>query len=226
MPIFVKDGDIVVPGEKIASGNYRYGEGIRKEGNTYYATNIGTFSWRNDVIRLIPLRKTYYPNEGDKIIGAIYDVSLSSWSVDIRSPYDGILPVSQTKIPKYDPINTNLKKYLDVGDIIYAKIIRFNRVSSPQLSIKDRDLGKLSGGRIIEIVPTHVARVIGKKGTMISLIKKYTRTNIQVGQNGRIWVSGRDPLMELKAIQAIKKIENEAHTSGLTDRIKEFLERG
>jgi len=94
------------------------------------------------------------------------------------------------------------------------------------LSMKGPGLRKLGKGRIIEIGSTKVPRVIGKKGSMISLIKEYTGVRISVGQNGKVWLSADDPVKELKAIEAIRLIEKESHTSGLTDRVKEFLEAG
>ncbi len=58
---------------------------------------------------------------------------------------------------------------------------------------------------------------------MINLLKRETNCDIFVGQNGRIWISGRDDMANIAA-GALLKIEQEAHTSGLTDRIKEFIE--
>ncbi len=88
--------------------------------------------------------------------------------------------------------------------------------------MKERGLHKLNGGQIIEIQPIKVPRVIGKKGTMISMIKKYTGCRIIVGQNGRIWIDGNTDGVE-KATRAIRKIEAEAHTKGLTIRIEKLL---
>ena len=59
---------------------------------------------------------------------------------------------------------------------------------------------------------------------MITLIKEATGTKISVGQNGIVWLSGEDSSQELLALKAIEKIEAESHVSGLTDRIKAFLE--
>jgi exosome complex component RRP4 len=44
-----------------------------------------------------------------------------------------------------------------------------------------------------------------------------------VGQNGVIWIDG-EPQDVALAMAAIRKIEDEAHTSGLTDKVKAFLE--
>jgi exosome complex RNA-binding protein Rrp4 len=39
-----------------------------------------------------------------------------------------------------------------------------------------------------------------------------------------VWLSAEDSAKELLAVKAIELIEKESHISGLTDRIKEFLE--
>ena len=60
---------------------------------------------------------------------------------------------------------------------------------------------------------------------MISMVKKYTGCEITAGQNGRIWISGKSVENEILATKTIKLIEEKAHVSGLTDNIKEFLEK-
>ena len=59
---------------------------------------------------------------------------------------------------------------------------------------------------------------------MVSMIKAATKCNITVGQNGLIWIDGT-PENELLAVKAINKIQEESHLSGLTDKIKDFLEK-
>ena len=46
---------------------------------------------------------------------------------------------------------------------------------------------------------------------------------VSVGQNGLIWVDGEADDVKL-ALEGLQKIEAEAHTSGLTDRMKAWLE--
>jgi exosome complex component RRP4 len=46
-----------------------------------------------------------------------------------------------------------------------------------------------------------------------------------IGQNGRIVIAGKTPEDERLAIMAIRLIEQEAHTSGLTDRVTEMLKK-
>ena len=57
---------------------------------------------------------------------------------------------------------------------------------------------------------------------MVNMIKDSTDTRIVVGQNGLIWIDGT-PENVMVAIEAIKMVEKEAHTTGLTDRIEKYL---
>ena len=58
---------------------------------------------------------------------------------------------------------------------------------------------------------------------MVQMLKYATGCKITVGQNGRIWISGDNKNSNI-SIEAIRLIEKEAHTHGLTDRVKAFLE--
>jgi exosome complex component RRP4 len=57
---------------------------------------------------------------------------------------------------------------------------------------------------------------------MINMLKTELQTDIVVGQNGVVWVKGRPERMAI-ALDAIQQIQREAHTSGLTDRIRDTI---
>ena len=65
-------------------------------------------------------------------------------------------------------------------------------------------------------------RLIGKKGSMINMIKDKTNCKIIVGQNGLVWVKGEEDMEQLTK-DIIHMIEAEAHTSGLTNKVKNKL---
>jgi exosome complex component RRP4 len=92
------------------------------------------------------------------------------------------------------------------------------------VTCKGPNLRKLDGGLIEQVNPSKVPRIIGKRGSMVSLIKKHTGCDITVGQNGYIWVKGK-PAMERVALQAMKKIAKNSHKSGLTDTIETYLKQ-
>ena len=72
------------------------------------------------------------------------------------------------------------------GDLVAARIANFDRTRDPLVTISDRDLGKIDSGELVEISPSKVPRLIGKRGTMIQIIEMATGATITIGQNG--WV--------------------------------------
>jgi exosome complex component RRP4 len=118
----------------------------------------------------------------------------------------------------------DLTQFYDLGDQIVCSITNVTSQKLVDVTMKGPGLRKLSGGRIIEVSSNKVPRIIGKQGSMVSMIKDATKCNITVGQNGLVWIDG-SPEDELLAITTIRKIEEESHLSGLTDKIKEFLDK-
>ena len=159
------------------------------------------------------------------IIGMITKVGITSWNVDIRGPYVGTLRVSNVIDRDFDALRESLDRILETGDIIKAQITYFDRMRDPVLTLQGRGLRKITNGRLIEVDPVKIPRIIGKKGSMIQLLKNMTNAQILVGQNGRIVIIAFNLKTENLVERAIRKIEAEAHTSGLTDRIREFLEQ-
>jgi exosome complex component RRP4 len=119
--------------------------------------------------------------------------------------------------------SSEMGKIMRVGDLAIFKVVDVDPSMKVELAPKEGQLRVLRSGRIVEISYTKVPRVIGRAGSMISLLKSKLDVNIFVGKNGRIWINGKAEDEDL-AIKVIKRIEREAHTSGLTDRITKFLE--
>ncbi len=59
---------------------------------------------------------------------------------------------------------------------------------------------------------------------MIQLIENGTNATITIGQNGLVVVTSENPDGLLKAVKAIKMVDEQAHIANLTDRIKSMLE--
>ena len=216
--IYVEDKNLVIPGQILADDDYYPGRGTFKENGKVCSSLIGLVSLRNKKIRVIPLKSKYVPKKGDVVIGKINDVRFSMWDVDINSPYSGILPAFEV----FGRDKKELNKVYDVGDVLFLRVIDVDEVKKAKLGLKGRGLGKFKGGIIVDISPTKVPRLIGKKGSMINMIKNKTNCKIVVGQNGLVWVKG-DEDMEQLTKNIIHLIEAEAHTSGLTNKIKNKL---
>jgi exosome complex component RRP4 len=136
----------------------------------------------------------------------------------------GILPAADVFGRDFSAHADELTSKLDKGDLIAARIVNFDRTRDPLITIADRELGKIESGTLIKISPSKVPRLIGKRGSMIQTVEMATHAVITIGQNGLIVVSCDDSNGLLKAIKAIRMIEEEAHMANLTDKVKEMLE--
>lgn len=212
---------IVVPGDILKeSMDILPGTGTFRENKNIISKVLGIARTDGRVISVTPLSGVYIPQRRDYIIGEISGINFSNWSVDISGPYEANLPISE--VNGYIERDADLSRYYAVGDIIFAKVNDISKTKYITLSMKDPKARKLTGGFITELTPSKVPRLIGKAGSMITLIKERTNSFISVGQNGRVWIKGEDDNV---ALQAIEMIEKYSHTQGLTDKISDMLDK-
>lgn len=219
----VEKKQLVAPGEILAEGKYISGENTHREGDRVFSSKVGVVEIDGDRLGVVPLKGRYIPHVDDVVVGRIIDVGMSGWMVDIDAPYPALLPASEALGQRVPRSRMDLSKMFEVGDLVVSKVLAFDRTHDPLITSKGPGLGKVTSGRILKVSPAKIPRLIGKKGSMISVLKKETGTHIMVGQNGTVLVSGKNPAAENTAIQAIRMIEREAHTQGLTDRIQAML---
>jgi len=225
MPTFFERRQLVTPGDLLAEGDYIAGENTYKEGGKIYAARTGLVEYEEKKVSVVALRAFYIPKVGDTVIGTVVEVGFSGWTVDINSPYMAILKATDVLSRPFKPQKNDLTEVLDVGDLVVAKIVAYDRTHDPQLSVNEPGLGKITRGQIVKITPTKIPRVIGKKGSMISLIKQETGCHIILGHNGVILITGKSLEDEELAMIAIRKIDEESHTTGLTDRISQLIKK-
>lgn len=218
----IKQRSIVIPGEILAEGmDYLPGDYTYRENDRIYSKVLGLVSVSGRVLKITPLAGPYVPKAGDKIIGRITDIMLSGWRIDTGTAYSAVLNVRDATT-RYIKKEEDLSRILRIEDYVVVKITNVTSQNLIDVTMKEPGLYRISGGRIIRISSQKVPRVIGKKGSMISLIKDKTGCTITVGQNGFVWLKGT-PEGEYKAERAIKLIEAKSHHEGLTEKIGQFL---
>lgn len=213
--------EIVVPGERLgAVAEYRPGQNTYVEGNDIFALRLGVRSLRGDRLNIISLNGRYEPQRGDMVIGTVAEAGPSNWYINIGAANDVGMHVND--VPWRVEFGETTK-YLDIGDTVLLKIVHVDELKKAQVSMKDRQCRKLTGGILLEVSPSKVPRIVGRQGSMIGMLKDATNVRLFVGQNGVIWLDGEPEDVAL-ALEALRKIEVEAHTTGLTDRMKAWLE--
>ncbi len=191
---------IIVPGELIWEKEVREPNTEVVNGKTY-ATVLGML--RED--RFIPLELVYKPKVGDNVIGIVTDVRHSGYSVDLNLAYDGFINSKFTRV--------SFRK----ADIIYGKIKFVDEVGGVDIT----DAKRLPTGKLMKVPASKVPRIIGKKSSMLNLIRDGSGCTIFVGNNGYIWIGGKGNLPLV--LRTIKLIIEKAHTRGLTDTIAAYL---
>ncbi|MHA1258563.1 MAG: hypothetical protein ACTSRO_02795 [Candidatus Heimdallarchaeaceae archaeon] len=54
--VLIENHEIVIPGDLLAEGNFKYGEGVIKRGNQFYSTTVGLFQDKGEFIQVKALK--------------------------------------------------------------------------------------------------------------------------------------------------------------------------
>jgi len=212
----VKDKELVLPGQllgdDVSAGTYCF-----KEGEKVFSLVRGLVKTDRKFVKVIPFDGKYVPKSGDIVIGIVEELSAGGWFVNINSGYSSYMRGEELT---RNPMDEDLSRYYKIGDRFTAKVVDVNEIYRSNL-IKP---WKLKGGKIINISPKKVPRVIGKQKSMIEMIRDKIGCKIVVGQNGRVWLDSNDTDKLDFAIRIIRKIEENAHISGLTDKISALID--
>ena len=213
----------VLPGDVITTAPLRLRENVTLKGKRILATAIGLSDVSHDSVRVIPLTGVYIPKIDDLVIGKIKYIHGNSWFADINSCYEGMLLAKDVFGRGSNTTLSDMKTRLDKSDLILARIANYDRTREPLLSIAGQNLGKIDSGELIKISPTKIPRLIGKHGSMIQTIEAATNAAVTIGQNGLIVISCNETNGLLKALMAIRLVEEQAHLADLTDKVKKML---
>ncbi len=220
----VQDKEIVVPGDVLAEGmEYLPAAGTYRENNKIVASRLGLVNVDRRLIKIIPLSGRYLPKKNDVVIGRVIDITIGGWRLDINSAYSSMLSMKDAT-SDFIRKGEDLTRWFNIGDYMVCKIVNVTSQNLVDITMRGPGLKKVKGGRIILVNCNKVPRIIGKGGSMVGLIKKATDCSIIVGQNGFVWISGA-PESEALASETVKMIEENSHVSGLTETVKDFLEK-
>ncbi|MCS5647758.1 MAG: KH domain-containing protein [Dehalococcoidia bacterium] len=213
-------GRLVLPGDLLETKS-KPGRGIFRSSGRVHASVLGFSSDQSGYMNVNAIAGRYSPKIGDKIVAICVETGPSVWRMDIGASFNSTLHHSESgwKVPFGDTA-----RFLSIGDAIWAEVFMVDAAGTHQISLKKDDCRKLYSGTVVKIESTNVPRVIGKQGSMITTIREKTRTRIQIGQNGYIWIDGEGADIAI-AQKAIEMIDNEANAKGLTKKIEKLMEK-
>jgi exosome complex component RRP4 len=225
IPLFYEKKQLVSPGDLLAEGDYISGDSTYKENEKIFATRLGLVDYDGKRVYVVALKAFYVPAPGDTVIGKVIETTPGGWVLDIKAPHFARLRASDVVERSFKPETTDLPSIFDVGDLLIANVVAYDRTRDPLLTVREPGLGKIMRGQLVTVTPTKIPRIIGRQGSMVGMIKRETGCQMTIGQNGLVLVSGRSLEEERIAILALRKIEAESHTSGLTDRVNEMIKK-
>src|SRR5213083_2682916 len=150
MVLVAEPKQVVAPGEVLAEGDHLLGDNAYRIGTKIFSACVGILEVDGNRVFVVPLKGGYFPRVGDLVAGRIVDIGLSGWLVDIRAPYEAMLPASETPGPR-GPRRRDLSTSYEVGDMVLAEVLAFDRTRDPLLTVKGPGLGKVASGRVVEI---------------------------------------------------------------------------
>lgn len=214
------DRQIVIPGETICTGgSYLPGDGTYRDKEDVVSRRYGFVNISENYVKVVALSGSYYPRRGNTIIGTVVDIMMSGWLIDFGGPVKAFLPLME--VPRF--VNKNeLRDFLDFGDSVVLKVSDV-KGRGLDVSIKQRGLGKIDRGMLINVNPNKVPRIIGKEGSMVRLIRGATGCNLTVGQNGIVWISGESIEKEIQTRKIIDYIVENSTVQGLTEKVEEYI---
>lgn len=213
MPLYFSEREIVFPGQLLSDNGKRSGEGTYVMDGKVYAAQVGIATLRNNKVYVIAFKGVYKPQPGDRVVGIVTDVKPNGYEIMLGRHLTGSIRIPDRREVK--SLN------LHVGDVIYVKV-KDSGLRGITLDHLDK-FKKINEGILVSIHPAKVPRLIGRRGSMINMIKKLTKCELIVGRNGMIIVRGPSPTQEFAAISAIRLVESEAHSQGLTERVEKLI---
>ncbi len=213
MTVYVREREIVVPGQTLSDDSRMSGLNTYVHQGKVYSAVAGIVQLKHSLINVLPAKSPYRPSESDHVLGIITDIKPSHYEVDLGWHLIGILKA----------LRRRPKMRLHIGDVIYTSV-KHSGIRGVFLDSGEK-LVRVERGLLIRVSPVKIPRIVGKKGSMVSLLSNESGCRLYVGRNGLIAVVGPSPEREFAVASAIRIIDEESHVPGLTERVASHLRK-
>lgn len=184
----------------------------------------------------------YVPKRDEPVIGQIAFKSRDSYILNLTPQIGGFFGENaRLDMLSFDGASKKNKPNLQVGDWVYARILRAERdldiiitCESPEGTQKkdwvysDRNMfGELKGGWVIESTDLSICnKLLNEEQDLLSSIGEIIGFDVVVGANGRLWVSGESVHDSVIVGNVIKNICTFGWLNGIPkeERIKQIRE--
>lgn len=192
-------GDVVLPGdycEEITKTGEKskviLGPGLRKEMDHVYMTKAGVLRKRApNTFWVDNYQKRYVPSRGENVIGVVVQKAGDIFRVDVGGSCTASLSYLS-----FEGATKKNRPEVQVGDVIYAKMLVASKDMEPELVCVDSHgkkggMGVLSEGFVFKCSLNLIRKILNPSCPLLSSLKNEWPFEIAAGMNGRIWIKAR-----------------------------------
>ncbi|XP_058806163.1 exosome complex component RRP40 [Phymastichus coffea] len=204
----VSVGDVVMPGDKVkdiesVSDKQRVilGPGLRTDGANVYACKAGILKKRTAVYFVDSYQKRYIPSQGENVVGIVTQKAGDIFRVDIGASE----PASLSYLA-FEGASKRNRPDVQVGDIVYAKLLVASKDMEPELVCVDSfgkkgKLGVLNpNGMLFNCSLSLVRKILKPDCPLFKLLSDELKFELAVGMNGKIWIKSKSSVQDTIAV--------------------------
>ncbi len=179
----------------------KLGQGLLQLDNEIVAIQAGHLVFQGpNRFYIVGHRRRYVPAVGDLVVGIVTAKLAELYRVDIGAHMNAALPLAG-----FEGVTKKNKPNLDVGSVVYARVLVANKDMEPELVCIDSDnkgdgFGEIRPGGLLTRCSCSLSQALQKANCQIlEHIGKHLAYEIIVGANGRFIVNA-DKMQEVVAI--------------------------
>lgn len=216
--MFAEINHFVLPGQILqevtsSKGVTLLGPGLRQhdeQRNTICVTQPGIIRYTAPNTYWIEGHQRHYvPKKGDLVVGVVIKKTGDSLKVDI-----GSAEFASLSMLAFEGATKKQKPDVQVGDIIYARLLNAHREMEPELICVDqyfkaRRLGILSdNGFLFNIGLSLAYSVLHMENPLLRTLGKRIPYEIAIGVNGKVWLKTREFKHVFTILKTFENAEN------------------
>ncbi|KAJ8674033.1 hypothetical protein QAD02_005295 [Eretmocerus hayati] len=200
--------DVVMPGDRIKcieladkKQKIILGPGLRPDGEKVYACKAGILKKRISIYYVDSYQKRYVPSQGENVVGVVTQKAGDIFKVDI-----GASEAASLSYLGFEGASKRNRPDVQVGDIVYAKLIVASKNMEPELVCVDSfgkkgKLGVLSAnGMLFSCSLSLVRKLLRPDFPLLHLLSEELKYELAVGMNGKIWIKSKNSVEDTIAI--------------------------
>lgn len=229
---------IVFPGESVnvisgGDSTIILGAGLQLQGESVVAVKAGLLRWQKtqSTFCVDVSQKRYTPVNEDFVLGVIIEKLAEQYKVDIGASAPAMLSAVA-----FDGATRRNKPNLQVGTLVYARVVVANRDMDTEVSCESKvgkkdwvtgesTFGEIKGGDVCKLSLTHAKRLLDGLSPVLELLGRSIPYELAIGANGRVWINAEAAKNTVAIGNAIMNSEylNEAEVAAMVNSVLSSL---